>query len=109
MCIRDSNDTHPVLAIPEMMRVMLDECGYGWEDAWNIVRQTVAYTNHTVCLLYTSDPFGSKNLPKVFFETFIPACFLLTLSDRKLSNLPHLTLSGTAEPGACLLYTSRCV
>ena len=42
------NDTHPVLAIPEMMRVMLDECGYGWEDAWNIVRQTVAYTNHTV-------------------------------------------------------------
>ncbi len=42
------NDTHPVLAIPEMMRVMLDECGYGWEAAWDIVKQTVAYTNHTV-------------------------------------------------------------
>jgi starch phosphorylase len=42
------NDTHPVLAIPEMMRIMLDECGYGWDDAWNIVKQTVAYTNHTV-------------------------------------------------------------
>lgn len=42
------NDTHPVLAIPEMMRVMLDECGYGWDEAWNIVTQTVAYTNHTV-------------------------------------------------------------
>lgn len=42
------NDTHPVLAIPEMMRIMLDECGYGWDDAWNIVKRTVAYTNHTV-------------------------------------------------------------
>lgn len=42
------NDTHPVLAIPEMMRIMLDECGYGWEDAWSIVQRTMAYTNHTV-------------------------------------------------------------
>lgn len=42
------NDTHPVLAIPEMMRVMLDECGYGWDQAWSIVNRTVAYTNHTV-------------------------------------------------------------
>ena len=42
------NDTHPVLAIPEMMRVMLDECGYGWDAAWDIVKRTVAYTNHTV-------------------------------------------------------------
>lgn len=42
------NDTHPVLAIPEMMRVMLDECGYGWEAAWDIIRRTLAYTNHTV-------------------------------------------------------------
>jgi starch phosphorylase len=42
------NDTHPVLTIPEMMRVMLDECGYGWDAAWDIVKRTVAYTNHTV-------------------------------------------------------------
>ncbi len=42
------NDTHPVLAIPEMMRVMLDECGYGWDEAWDIVQKTVAFTNHTV-------------------------------------------------------------
>ena len=42
------NDTHPTMAIPELMRIMLDECGYGWNEAWNIVTNTVAYTNHTV-------------------------------------------------------------
>ncbi len=42
------NDTHPVLAIPELMRIMLDECGYTWDKAWDIVTRTVAYTNHTV-------------------------------------------------------------
>ncbi len=42
------NDTHPTLAIPEMMRILLDECGFGWEKAFSIVRKCFAYTNHTV-------------------------------------------------------------
>ena len=42
------NDTHPALAIPELMRLFLDQEGLGWEPAWEICRQTFAYTNHTV-------------------------------------------------------------
>ena len=42
------NDTHPTLCIPELMRFLLDECGYGWERAWDLVKGTVAYTNHTI-------------------------------------------------------------
>ena len=42
------NDTHPTLISPELMRIFMDEYDMGWDEAWNIVKESVAYTNHTV-------------------------------------------------------------
>ena len=42
------NDTHPAMAVPELMRILMDEEGLGWDQAWTITTQCCAYTNHTI-------------------------------------------------------------
>ena len=42
------NDTHPALCVPELMRILMDDYNYGWDDAWAICQKTLTYTNHTV-------------------------------------------------------------
>ena len=65
------NDTHPILAIPEMMRVMMDEYGMGWDESWEEVRQCMAFTNHTVM------PEALEKWPVNYVQNLIPRCFMI--------------------------------
>jgi starch phosphorylase len=60
------NDTHPALSVAELMRILLDQAKLTWDEAWDITRRTLAYTNHTLL------PEALEKWPVDFFETLIP-------------------------------------
>jgi len=60
------NDTHPTLAVPELMRILLDDAHLEWNQAWDITQQTLAYTNHTLL------PEALEKWPVAWFEIMLP-------------------------------------
>ncbi|MBQ3124283.1 MAG: glycogen/starch/alpha-glucan phosphorylase [Clostridia bacterium] len=65
------NDTHPTMAIPELMRILMDEKGLGWDEAWDIVTKVVAYTNHTVM------SEALEKWPQDMFRRVVPRLYMI--------------------------------
>ena len=84
------NDTHPILAIPEMMRIMLDEYDMEWDDAWNEVTKCMAYTNHTVMVE------ALEKWPINYVQHLIPRCFMIIEEiNRRFNN--EMMANGVSE------------
>jgi starch phosphorylase len=60
------NDTHPAMAVPELMRILLDDAKLAWDQAWDLTQRTLAYTNHTLL------PEALEKWPLVWFEALLP-------------------------------------
>lgn len=65
------NDTHPVLAIPELMRILMDEEGFGWDEAWHITTHTISYTNHTTL------SEALEKWPVRIFQPLLPRIYMI--------------------------------
>ena len=77
------NDTHPAIAIPELMRILMDEEGMGWDQAWDIVCRVFAYTNHTILAE------ALEKWPMEMFKRLLPRIYMIVeeMNNRLVSSL----------------------
>jgi starch phosphorylase len=88
------NDTHPSMAVPELLRILLDEAHLGWDDAWEIARKSLAYTNHTLL------PEALEKWPLQWFEMMLPRHLELIyeINRRLLIDVQHRFPSDDERP-----------
>lgn len=95
------NDTHPTMSVPELMRILLDDAKLPWDQAWDITRRTLGYTNHTLL------PEALEKWPVAWFESLLPRQleiiyeinrrFLLDVSEKFPGDAPRLERSSIIE------------
>ena len=79
------NDTHPAIAVAELMRLLVDECELGWDTAWDVTCRVIAYTNHTLL------PEALEKWPVDWFEMMLPRHLQIIheINQRLLDNVRH--------------------
>src|SRR5262252_1715851 len=86
------NDTHPSMAVAELMRILLDDAHLGWDQAWDLTRKTLAYTNHTLL------PEALETWPDAGFEVLMPRQLEIIYEiNRRLIDEVHVRFPGDAS------------
>lgn len=84
------NDTHPILAIPEMLRLMMDDYGYGWEFAWGQIQKCIAYTNHTILAE------ALEKWPTFYIQRLLPRIYMIIEEINRRFNI-YLSEKGVSD------------
>ncbi len=111
-----ANDTHPALAIPELMRLLMDEYDFSWDEAWDITSRTVNYTNHTVmaeALEKWDETTFRMVLPRIYAITceinrrFIAAMEARNTDGAKIGNMQIINNGQVKMANLCVIGSQR--